>query len=384
MDYSEYKNIPVYEKLWQDNQTPILNKADIRDNFPNNWFTPEVKKAVELGDVEWVASSGTTSDRMQIMRPKNWRFEQLEKTYNLHKTLRKCWDEQLTRVALTTAICSQTLCFKEDPGPEKRFIGRTLYINLSSDPETWERNDLERLLNEITNHTPYFLDADPYYLAIFLKKLKHYDLLSNLVEPQAITFSYEFTTKNIRQYIQNALAAPLINIYGSTELGYLFMENEQGKMSLCSEQTAVEFLPLDIDKKLYHLVISCTKNPYMPLIRYRTGDCVQIDNIENTNEIIRICGREKETITKANKIIPQAFVDDLIHDCAPDILIYQLQELGQDKLQLSYTTFSDDPIAIDRIIELEKQISVLTDNQCKARHRKTLSPGFSGKFSWLK
>ena len=84
------KKIPVYDKLWQGGQTPILNKADIRDNFPNSWFTPEVKKAVELGDVEWVASSGTTSDRMQIMRPKNWRFEQLEKTYNQHKILKKC------------------------------------------------------------------------------------------------------------------------------------------------------------------------------------------------------------------------------------------------------------------------------------------------------
>ena len=384
MNYSQYKKIPVYEKLWQENHIPILNKEDIRSNFPHNWFTPEVKQAVELGDVEWVASSGTTSERMQIMRPKNWRFEQLEKTYSQHDTLKRCWNEQYTRIALTTAICSQTLCFKEDPGPEKRFIGRTLYINLSSDPQTWVKSDLERMLKEIAGYTPYFLDVDPYYLAIFLKKLKQYGLLSKLVEPEAITFGYEFTTKNIRQYIKNTLAVSLLNLYGSTELGYLFMENEQGQMRLCSEQTAIELIPLDSDKKLYSLVVSCTKNPYMPLIRYRTGDCLQMDSIENTSEIIRICGREKETLTGVGGVIPQAFVDDLIHDYATDILIYQLQELGEYKLQLCYTTMSDTPIAVQIVIELEKQIAMLAGKDCVLQYRSALSPGFSGKFSWLR
>lgn len=384
MNYSQYKKIPVYQTLWQENHIPILNKEDIRTGFPHNWFTPDVKQAVELGDVEWVASSGTTSERMQIMRPKNWRFEQLLKTYNQHRILKKCWDEQLTRIALTTAICSQTVCFKEDPGPEKRCIGRTLYINLSSDPQTWVKSDLERMLEEIAGYSPYFLDVDPYYLAIFLKKLKQYNLLSTLVEPEVITFGYEFTTKNIRHYIKNTLAAPLINIYGSTELGYLFMENEQGRMRLCSEQTAIELIPLDSNKKLYSLVVSCTKNPYMPLIRYRTGDCLQIDTLENTSEIIRICGREKEMLTGVSGMIPQAFVDDLIHDFATEILLYQLQELGEDKLQLCYTTISDTPLAVDKMIELEKQIAMLAGKDCVLQYRQALSPGFSGKFAWLR
>ncbi|HHT0594201.1 TPA: hypothetical protein ACTXXA_002552 [Legionella anisa] len=127
MNYDLYKNIPLYATLWQDDFFPILEKSAIVANFPHNWLTPEIENALGKGDVEWVASSGTTSERMQIMRPSNWRQDQLNKTFNQHTLLKKCWDRSLTRIALTTTVCSQTLCYKADHGVEKRFIGRTLY-----------------------------------------------------------------------------------------------------------------------------------------------------------------------------------------------------------------------------------------------------------------
>jgi phenylacetate-CoA ligase len=385
VDFFKYSNIPVYKKLWQNDTLPILEKSDITHDFPHNWLTPQTKLALERGDIEWVASSGTTSERMQIMRPANWRMEQLDKTFNQNTILKQCWDENLTRIALTTAVCSQTVCFKEDPGPAKRRIGRTLYINLSSDPQTWCKTDLERMLKEIADNAPYFFDADPLYLAFFLKSIKKQNLESYLIKPRAVTLGYELTTNNIRQYIEKTLAAPLINIYGSTELGYVLMENTQGRLTLCSELTQLELSPLDPEMGLYSLIISCTKNPYMPLIRYRSGDCIQTFHGDSANEIKRICGREKEMVKTSNgRLIPQALLDDRLSEHTPDILLYQLQEQGPDKFQLIYTTISDTPVDENTMIILQKSLSQLLTKPCTILYRQTVSPGLSGKFNWLK
>ncbi|AWN73186.1 hypothetical protein LEAN103870_08245 [Legionella anisa] len=384
MNYDLYKNIPLYATLWQDDFLPILEKSAIVANFPHNWLTPEIENALGKGDVEWVASSGTTSERMQIMRPSNWRQDQLNKTFNQHTLLKKCWDRSLTRIALTTTVCSQTVCFKADHGVDKRFIGRTLYINLTPDPQAWSEGDIERMLREIADENDYFLDADPYYLALFLKQLEKYQLEKNFVKPQAVTLGYELATANIRRYIEQKLNVPVINLYGSTELGYLLMEKEHGQLVLCSELTEVEFLPLESTQNLYSLIVSCVKNPYMPLVRYRTGDCVQVGTDHSPLSVQRICGREKEMIdTPAGTCVPHAFVDDLLAVLAPTMLIYQLQELGKDKLELAYTTFNDEPLPPD-FGQLQEQLVRLLGKPCSFQHRQSISPSGSGKFCWLK
>jgi phenylacetate-CoA ligase len=380
MDFDLYKDVPIYQRLWRNGAHPILEKSDISTDFPHSWITPSIRTALEQGDVEWVSSSGTTTERMQIMRPANWRAEQLHKTFMQHPVLRACWDEHITRVSLTTAVCSQTACYKEDPGPEKRKLGRTLYINLSSDPQAWYKSDIERMLKEIAAYSPYFFDADPCYLALFLKKINQYQLHHAFVTPQAVTLGYELVTQNIKHYISELLDAPIINLYGSTELGYILMEKAPGTLSLCSEDTHLEFLPLNPELSLYSLIVSTSKNPYMPLIRYRSGDCVQQNN---EHHITRLCGRESESIKAFNgSLIPHAVFDDLVSECAPSIMLYQLQKRSQNYM-LHYTTFND--LTLNEYVSqcLEKRIAELLGQTCTTLYRQTISPSISGKFKWL-
>ncbi len=383
MDYSLYKLLPIYKKTFQnESAVPILNKQDIVSNFPHDWLTPNIENEIKTGNVEWVSTSGTTSERMQIMRPLNWRAEQLTKTFDQHPLLKKFWDANMTRVSLTTAVCSQTACFKDDPGVEKRKIGNTLYINLSHDPHTWQKSDIERMLGEMKEYSPYFMDANPNYLSIFIKKVLQFNLLDAFVYPLAITFGYEFTNQNIQYYLTNEFNIPIINIYGSTELGYLLMENNCGNMLDCSEKTLFEYQEVDSENRLYDLIVSSDKNPYMPLIRYKTGDCVQMSD-KDTNVVHRVCGRTKEILKTPQKIIPQAFFDDVIFQSSKNIPIYQLYAF-KSTYKLHFTTLNDEPLCDQEFIKLSENLDNLLNAKCELIHRHSISPALSGKFTWLK
>ncbi|MDP3562689.1 MAG: hypothetical protein Q8R83_10975 [Legionellaceae bacterium] len=389
MDYKKYKNLPIYKKLWQNDSISILEKSDIVADFPHHWLTPKISAALAQGDVEWLASSGTTSDRMQIMRPASWGSEHVTKNFMHHPVLKKCWDEQITRIVLAPAVCSQSVCFNVDPGPDKRWYCEALFINLSNDPQTWQKSDIDRMVKEISDNAPYFIIADPIYLALLLKNIKKYNLEHSFIKPKAVVLSYEIVTHNIRQYIEDILAVPIIGIYGSTELNYVLIENNQGNMELCSpeielSEIELELLPLVPELNLYSLIVSSIKNPYMPFIRYRTGDCVQ--TVQNKHpQIKRICGREKERIKIQNgTLIPHAIFDDLIAKHSADIMLYQLQGLGSERMQFNYTTIDNHPLDEHTATLLQTKISSLIGKTCNVFYRDTISPAISGKFNWLK
>src|SRR3990172_13401664 len=85
------KDIPLYKKLYKDildsnisendlHRLPVLTKKDIVLNFPENFKTPFLKKQIEANNYEFMGTSGTTDERMMLIRPKNWWYE-IEKRY---------------------------------------------------------------------------------------------------------------------------------------------------------------------------------------------------------------------------------------------------------------------------------------------------------------
>lgn len=384
MNEERLKQILVYKKLWQQDHKPILDKAAVIQDFPQNWMTDELKTDLNQGKVLLRTTSGTTSERMQVFLPKDWRQKELTHTFTQHPILKPCLDPAYTRIALTTAVCSQTVCFKEDPGPEQRLSGGTLFLNLSHDPNTWRKADIERMLDEMKQYAPYFLDADPFYLAHFLKLINQFDLQERFVKPKVVTLGYELCTKNVRQYLDHYLNVPVVDIYSSTELGYVLMETEPGCMYLCSRETAIEFIPLDEKNGLYSLIVTATKNPYMPLIRYRTGDCIQTDNPDDTQTLIRFCGREKDIIqTKSGALVPHIFLDDVIAAHCPEILFYQLQYLQNGAYCLYYSTENEQVLNSTSQQVLQEQLSDLLEAECLVHYQQSIPPTHSGKFSWF-
>lgn len=377
MEIKKYLNLPIYQKKKDD----FLVKKDIVDNFPKNFGINEY----EQSKVEYATTSGTTSNRMEIIRKKGWWTEEYQRTYNNNKLLKEFWDNKLRKVIFTTAQCSNLICFMDKLPMEKRIINNTLYVNSTFNPWTWTKEDIIQITKEINQFEPFYMDADPVYLAIYLFLYKKYDIQEPIYIPKIITLSYEYVNKNIRRYIEESYNTTVLNLYGTTEFGYAFIEDEQGKMKVCPDLLDVKLEPVNKEQNVYNLIIDSLKNEYMPLINYKVGDMViatkeEYENFREKGQISRMAGREKDY----EKIrIPVTVIDDIFSNFE-DILIYQLQYISNDNIVIKYETKDEQKLSESDENRLKQDIENLKIGNVQMKHIQAISPERSGKFAIIK
>lgn len=377
MEIKKYLNLPIYQKKKDD----FLVKKDIVDNFPKNFGINQY----EQSEVEYATTSGTTSNRMEIIRKKGWWTEEYQRTYNNNKLLKEFWDNKLRKVIFTTAQCSNLICFMDKLPMEKRIINNTLYVNSTFNPWTWTKEDIIQITKEINQFEPFYMDADPVYLAIYLFLYKKYDIQEPIYIPKIITLSYEYVNKNIRRYIEESYNTTVLNLYGTTEFGYAFIEDEQGKMKVCPDLLDIKLEPVNKEQNVYNLIIDSLKNEYMPLINYKVGDMViatkeEYENFREKGQISRMAGREKDY----EKIrIPVTVIDDIFSNFE-NILIYQLQYISNDNIVIKYETKDEQKLSESDENRLKQDIENLKIGNVQMKHIQAISPERSGKFAIIK
>ena len=378
MQVDKIQELPIYKNK---KKGEFLIKKDIVDNFPNNFGITEK----ENDNIEYATTSGTTSNRMEIIRPKGWWQEEYKRTYKNNPLLKEYLEKKYNKAIFTTAQCSNLMCFMDKLPMEKRIINNTLYVNSTFNPWTWTIEDVEQITRELNLFKPYYLDADPVYLAVYLLLYKKYQIKEKLYIPKVITLSYEYVSKNTRKFIEECYNTTILNLYGTTEFGYIFLEDGTGKMKLCPDLVDVRLEPVDDSNNIYSLIIDSYKNEYMPLINYKVGDMVQATKEEyidfSKNKIIsRMAGREKDY----DKIkLPVTIIDDIFIEF-DEILLYQLQYLSKDNFIIRYETKDFQCISKEKEKKLLSKIEMLNIGKPQIKHVQAISPERSGKFAIIK
>lgn len=379
MNKKEILKLPIYK-----NQIgKYLTKKDIVSNFPHNF---EIKDGIEY---EYATTSGTTSDRMEIIRKPNWWKDEYKRTYSNEKKLEKYLDEKLHKVIFTTAQCSNLVCFVEKPSMEKRTIGNTLYVNNTFNPWDWTKENIQEIIKEINYFKPYYLDADPVYLAVFLYLKEKYKVKTKIFTPTIITLSYEYVTGNLRKYISDYFTTDIRNLYGTTEFGYAFLENENGKMHICKDLIDIKLLPINDDESnnIYSIIIDSYKNEYMPLLNYKVGDLVQATpkeykNFNKDGIVSKMAGREKDLID--NKI-SFSMLDDIISSVSSKVLLYQFYFIDKNICNFKYITLDDSEVSETEMKNITNKLEDMGLNISITFNKvEEISPEMSGKFSILK
>lgn len=376
MKNREIFNLPIYKQQ----KGAYLLKKDIVTNFPQNFMITKNDK------YEYATTSGTTSDRMEIIRKVGWWQDEYRRTYSNNSRLNKYLEKSLHKIIFTTAQCSNLICFIDKPPLEKRIIGNTLYVNNSFNPWAWTKNDIEQITYEMNYFKPFYMDADPIYLSVYLFLKEKYEITTKLHIPQIITLSYEFVTENARKYINKYFNTSILNLYGTTEFGYIFLENDKGNMSVCKELVNIKLLPVDKKRQLYTLIVDSYKNEYMPLINYRVGDMViateeQFLNFDRKYEVTKMAGREKDLI---NGNISSSMIDEVIGK-NENILFYQMYFISNVKAILKYITING-----EELNEIEESMILQALNELGLNINISFSlvteikPEMSGKFATIK
>ncbi|MCA6096564.1 hypothetical protein LE181_30940 [Streptomyces sp. SCA3-4] len=397
------RDIPIYRTSVERGHFPILEKPEIARGFPDNWMTPDLAAALAAGEAEFVLSTGTNHARMQIIRPPYFLLNSYYRLWSEHPDIAHTWHEGCRRLSLTTVLATEHVARVNAkkrgaepaavPGPEdRRLDDRTSYLNLRLDPALWERDDVERMLAEIRAardahpQGAYHLDCSGYHLAHLVRKVRAWGLQDAFPQPASIIHAYEYTPVNVRRFLQEHFACPIVDLFGSTELGYLYYSvgDHDGRYRPYLDDMSVELVPVVPGSEIYSLIVTSVRNPHMPLIRYRSGDCARtVDGTPDPTRISRFCGRERELLATPHGPVSQGDLDDCVTGASPRVFLQQLHVTGEAQTELQYVTFDDRPLDGPAATALEQSVAELTGRSCSLRHRTRIPIGKSGKYAWL-
>ncbi|MEU5895008.1 MULTISPECIES: hypothetical protein [Streptomyces] len=389
------RDIPLYRASVERGDFPVLEKPEIARDFPANWMTPELERALETGDAEFVLSTGTNHARMQLIRPPYFLLRSYYRLWSEHPELGPLWHGGARRVSLTTVLATEHVARvnARKPGatPGERWLDdRTLYLNRELDPSGWGRAEVERMLSEIREVSAahptgaYLLDCSSYHLAHLAGKVTEWDLWDRFPRPAGIIHAYEYTPLNVRAYLRTHFDCPIVDLFGSTELGYLFYSEGEGRYRPYLHDMSVELIPVEPGSGIHSLIVTSVRNPYMPLVRYRSGDCVRTsDGSTDPERIVSFCGREKELLATPEGPVAQADLDARVSAGSPRVFLHQLHLDGEDRCALWCTTFDGQPLEAGEAAELAAAVGALTGRACHVEHRAHVPIGRSGKYAWL-
>src|ERR1700693_5623116 len=109
------------------------------------------------------------------------------------------------------------------------------------------------MAGEILDWAPQFLDLDSVHGAWFALYCER-----NAIKFPSVRFilcSYEFVSVVHRNILQRVFGVPVLNLYGSTETGHLFMENGHGQLKASLENVFCEVSGVD-ERGIGELVVT--------------------------------------------------------------------------------------------------------------------------------
>lgn len=389
----QIEQVPLYQELYGDllkkihsekdlEKLPELSKQSIAKDFPQKWLTPQLKKAIEENSFEYMTTSGTTSERMQLIRPKNWWFGEEERLYRHLQSAFPQHTSMQSKAILTTAICSNTLCYKEAPPFEQRIVNGILHLNISEDPNGWQEKDIQRIVDEIDRFEPQCLQADPIYLAIFFNKLAQYKIKFPSWKPLLLSLTYEYATKKSLEIIQKYWDVPIVFLYGITEVGFIFFQPMGKKLCPISDSIYFQFKPFDQKENIFELVVTSFRNPFMPFVNYNTKDLFSLE--KTTFFPQKMIGRTKDLIySEKDEPITIEIIDNALSSIPSNLFLYSLDFHLPQKILFHFTTM--DHLSLSSSKELLYQLSKLFGPKYTIEflHEKAIHPSPSGKFSLI-
>ncbi len=309
---------------------PTVAKRDLRRGFPKSLVrkTYDLKESMQKGLVEIIATSGTTQDRLQVLWEWNWWDPQEREAMRLNARIARVMPagkQDFREAVLTTPVCGGATCHIGNLSRAERTVDGMLFLNQVADPTHWTPAELERMVAEWNDLKPEGVEADPAYLAALCRHVTQTG--GKLTSPDYVTLTYELATRGHHRAIKAVIDSPLVQLYGATEAGVLFMECEDGVLRHNARHSHIELI--DVGSGLGRVVVTTLGRTWMPLLRYDLGDLVRLAPAGNGGYCFkRIEGRAGDSLQVGDRLVTPAEIDDAIDAAEPAITMWQLQREG--------------------------------------------------------
>ncbi len=359
-------------------EIPALSKKEIVEVGHQSFFDDyrEIERGLADRRFEYENTSGTTSSPMTVIMEDGWWAEQTLRAYRASPILREFADRPHRKCVLAPVGCSSNLCPYEDhPFPHRYFDG-TVYLNLSSDPFAFSEAEWDRIVVELQATQPEILEGEPVYLSLLARAATKRGV--KVPSIRAVILTYGKASRQHGRRIAEAFPAPQVDLYGSTEAGYLFVgEAFRGDSRAIDDNAFIELVPWrDGVPGVHQIHVTTRGREAMPLLRYHTGDIVA-----GTEDGFRILGRERDLYFRPDGTLVTATEVDAALPDDFKCWHYCLSQTADNRWDFHYVA---DETADHRGVEASLSALLGPGVRVNAFRRKSIPPAASGKFALLK
>ena len=359
-------------------EIPVLTKQEIVRHGHSAFFSDyaEIERGFLQKKYEYEHTSGTTSGPMTVVMEDGWWNAQTRRAYLAHPRLAQYVDRPYRKCVLAPVGCSSNLCPYEDhPFPHRYFDG-TVYLNLSSDPFAFPEAEWDRIVLELQAVKPQVIEGEPVYLSLLARALQRRRVQVASVETVILTYG-KASRQHSRRIEEAFPGAVQVDLYGSTEAGYLFVGDAFADNLRAVEGNAfLELTPWrEGAEEVFQVNVTTRDREAMPLLRYHTGDVVR-----RTPTGFRILGREKDLHFRPDNTVVSAFEVDAVLPADFACWHWSLVQGSDQRWDFQYVADELGPKGLDQAVA-----SALGDDvRVNLFRRKFIQPAASGKFALLK
>ncbi|MEO6004893.1 MAG: CoF synthetase [Opitutus sp.] len=358
-------------------EIPTLSKNEIIKEGHQAFFSDyrDVERGLQSKRFEYESTGGTTQSPMTVIMEDGWWNSQTRRAYLASPVLRQFVDRAYRKCVLAPVGCSSNLCPYEDhPFPHRYFDG-TVYLNLSSDPFAFPEAEWDRIVFELAATKPEVIEGEPVYLSLLARAAKKRGV--SVPSVRAVILTYGKASRQHGARIAEVFPAPQVDLYGSTEAGYIFVgEAFKDDSRVVDENAFVELVPWRKTlPDVYQIYVTTREREAMPLLRYHTGDIVQ-----QRSTGYRLLGREGNLYFRPDGSL--VGVEDIDAALPANFSCWHYSLVQTTDLRWDFHYVADDvaPNGTDQSIA-----RVLGEGvRVSAFRRRVIAPAASGKFSLLK
>lgn len=366
-------------------EIPALSKKEIVERGHQSFFTdyPAIERGLQTKRYEYESTGGTTQAPMTVIMEEGWWNAQTERAYRASPILRQFIGRPYRKCVLAPVGCSSNLCPYEDhPFPHRYFDG-TVYLNLSSDPFAFPEPEWDRIVLELQATKPEVLEGEPVYLSLLARAARKRG--AKVPSLRAVILTYGKASAQHGARIAEVFPAPQVDLYGSTEAGYLFVgEAFKDNSQVIDANAFIELVPWPGPvngsgprplRHVFQIYVTTRDREAMPLLRYHTGDIVQ-----RFPTGFRLLGREGNLhFRRDGSLVSPTDIDAAL---PPEFACwhYSLVQTSEARWDFHYVADQAAPSGLEAAVA-----RVLGEGvRVSAFRRRVIAPAASGKFALLK
>jgi len=373
------KRFPLHQSSLQwscYNEIPRLTKQEIVERGHEAFFDDYsvIERGLESANFEYESTSGTTAGPMTVIMEDGWWDAQTVRAYSASPILRPLVGQAHRKCILAPVGCSSNLCPYEDHPFPHRYLDGTVYLNLTSDPFVFQEAEWDRIVNEVQAVKPDIIEGEPVYLSLLARALTRRQV--EVPSVKAVILTYGKASLQHSRRIAEAIPAPQVDLYGSTEAGYLFVGDAFADNSQPIDANAfIELVPYRELMDTFQIIVTTRNREAMPLLRYHTGDIVQ----KQANGY-RLLGREGGLYFRPDGSLMSPTDVDQVLPLEFTCWHYSLVQTKPGRWDFHYVADRSAPEAVlSALAEL-----IGNDARVLGFRRRHIPPAASGKFALLK